>query len=263
VFRLCYDGLETLLVLYTEGKPETLSTWEGKMSRTYERLKKLEKRTGDPANDEATSGAFEGGQVDGFQELQDEAERLRQTIATLEAAMEDSNKENAELATQLDESRKRARLLQQEVVARDQKLKEINQNHEASVKELERKKEERAKDIENLRTEYHQKVRRLEEQVVQRDREVQNLRNEAERLRQTIATREAAMKDFNRKGAELKEQLEQSRSRLEGLSQKFTTRARRHDKVQSHYKEDEQSKSTDKEVGKLWVRYEQQLRERR
>ena len=101
------------------------------------------------------------------------------------------------------------------------------------------------------------------EQAVQRDGEVQNLTNEAERLRQTIATLEGVMEDFNQKGVGLKEQLEESRSRLERLSQKFTTRAKRHDKVQGPPKEDEQSKSTDTEVQKLWVRYEQQLRERR
>jgi chromosome segregation ATPase len=233
------------------------------MSRTYERLKELEKRTGDPANGEAAPGSFQVAQVDRVQDLHDEAERLRQTIATLEAAMEDFNQENVELAAQLEESRKRARLLHKGVAARDQKLQEINQTHEKSVKELEREIEEKAKEIENLRTEYRQKVRRLEEQVVQRDGEVQSFRNEAERLRQTIATLEAAMEDFNQKGAGLKEQLEESRSRLERLSQKFTIRAKRHDKVQSHHEEDEQSKSTDKKVQELWTTYEQQLRERR
>ena len=232
------------------------------MSRTYERLKALEKGTGEPANREAAPGTFGVGHVDRVQNLHDDAERLRQTVATLEAAMEDFNQENVELATQLEESRKRARLLHQQVAAREQKLKEINQNYEASVKELERKMEERAKEIENLRTEYNQEVRRLEEQVVQRDREVQNLRNEAERLRRAIATLKAAMEDFNGKGADLREKLEESRSRLEWLSQKFTTRAKRHDKVQSHHEEDEASGSTDKKVQKLWATYERQLRKR-
>jgi len=59
------------------------------MSRTYERLKELEKRRMTPANGEATPGTFEWGQVDRVQNIQDEADRLRRAIATLEAAMED------------------------------------------------------------------------------------------------------------------------------------------------------------------------------
>jgi chromosome segregation ATPase len=177
--------------------------------------------------------------------------------------MEEFNQENVELAAQLEESRKQTRVPNQEVAARDQKLEEVNQTHEASVKELERKIEEKAKEIENLGTEYQQKAQKLEEQVVQRDGEVQNLRNEAGRLRQTIGTLEAAMEDSNRKGAELKEQLEESISRLERLSQKFTSRARRHDNIQWYHEEDEQSKSANKGVQKLWVRCRHQLREHR
>jgi chromosome segregation protein len=202
--------------------------------------------------------------VNRVQILQEEAELLRRTIATLEAAMEDFNKENAELATELEESGKRVRLLHREVAARDQKLREIKQTHETSVRELEKEIEEKAKEIENLKTEHHQHVQRLEDQVAQRDVEVQVLRKEAEGLHRTIATLEAPMEDFNRKSTELKEQLEESRSRLERLSQKFITEATKQDRVQSHDNgKDAQPRKTDEEIQKLLVRYRQRLREPR
>ena len=181
------------------------------MSRTYDRLKELEKRTGNPANGELAPKGFHVAQVNRVQNLQEKAERLRQTVATLEAAMEDFNKENVELATQLEESRKRARLLHQEVAASDQKLQEINQTHEKSVKELEREIKEKAKEMENLRTEYLQNVRMLQEQVVQRDCEVQNLRNETEGLGRTIATLEAAGKEIQKLWVRYKQQLRERR----------------------------------------------------
>jgi chromosome segregation ATPase len=228
-----------------------------------ERLKEFEKSIEIPTNGESAPGDFHVTHVNRIQNIQEEAERLGQTIATLEEAMEDFNKEKAELATELEESRKRARLLQQEVAARDQKLKEITQTRETSVRELEKVIAEKTKEIEKLKAEYHQNVRGLEEQMAHRDAEVQVLRKETGGLHQTIDTLEAPLEDFNRKSTEFKEQLEDSRSRLERLCEQITTRAQRKGKTQSDHDGDERSRKMDEEIQNLLVRYRQQLHERR
>ena len=190
-----------------------------------------------------------------IQNLLDEAERLRETIATLEPGLET-----------LGEMRNRLQMLSQQVTNREEKLKEVNQSHQALVKRLKKEIEEKSlrnaeleKEIEILRSEYEQRVQRLEEQVVQRDCEVRNLRDEALCLRQMVTALEAASQTFDQISFDLKGQLKESRSRLEVLSRELTTGDKKDEKVQSRNGE-EPSSSIQKEVQVLWATYKQKLK---
>jgi chromosome segregation ATPase len=199
-----------------------------------------------------------------LQDLLDEAKQLHQTISTLEGDWEALAQENLKLTMQLGEFKNRLQELSQAVVARDQKLKEVNQTHEKGVQELKREIEEKSlriiafeKENEHLRNQYQEKVREFEKQVVQREGEARNLRDEAVRLRQTVSSLEATRKAFYQIGSELKGQLEESRSRLERLSRGSTSRGKRGDKVQSH---DEEELSTQDEIDRLWAAYKKKVK---
>jgi chromosome segregation ATPase len=197
-------------------------------------------------------------------DLRDEAERLRQAIAILETNWEAFNRESGEAEGDLEELRSRFQELSQEVAVRDNKLKEVNQTHEALVGELKKEIEEKSlrnmeleKQIGNIRSQYQLKVRSLEEQVEQRDGEVQKFRDEAGRLRQTLTALKSDRETFNRKSSELKGQLEDSISRLQALSQDLTTRGKEQERVQSR---DEEEVPIQEEIKDLWTTYEQKLK---
>ncbi len=239
----------------------------GQVSKTYERLKKLEKKPENSLERRVSLQNFQMGQQEReVQDLWDEAEQLRQTIAILETSWTAFNRESDEANGELEELRSRFQELFQEVVARGKRLEELNQTHQSLVRELKREIEEKSlrnteleKEIKNMRSEHQLKVRRLEEQVRQRDGEVQNFRDELGRLRQTVTALESAREAFKQKTSELKGQLQESRSRLELLSRQVNSRGERYDKIQSHH-EEEVSSSTQEEVQKLWATYKRQLK---
>jgi chromosome segregation ATPase len=199
-----------------------------------------------------------------LRDLLNEANQLHQTITTLEGDWETLAQENVNLTMQIGEFKNRLQELSQAVVARDQKLKEVNQTHEKGVRELKREIEEKSlriieleKENENLTGQHQEKVWEFEKQVAQRDGEVQDLRDEAGRLHQTVSGLEAAREAFDQIGSELKGQLAESRSRLERLSQKVTTRTKENKRVPSH--EHEEVSSQD-EIQRLWAADEKKMK---
>jgi chromosome segregation ATPase len=205
--------------------------------------------------------------VDPPSEMQDllaEADRLRQTIVTLEADWETVAEENVTLVRQRRELRNRLQRLSQALVNRNRKLKEINQAYVELVRKLKRETEEKSlrnieleEELGILTNDYQEKVRELVGQVTQREGEVENLRHEAARLRQTVGSLEAARKAFDQIGSELKGQLEESRNRLVKLSRELTNRGRGADMIQSH---EEEGVSTHDEIERLWAAYREKLK---
>lgn len=108
-----------------------------------------------------------------IQDLQDREEQLQQTIATLEADRKASTEENSELKRQLQESKTRLEVLSQEMTARDKRLDEVNQTHQALAEQLKTEIQEKAVrvssleiEIEGLKGEYRQKAQTFDEDEI-------------------------------------------------------------------------------------------------
>jgi chromosome segregation ATPase len=105
-----------------------------------------------------------------FESVLNEAEKLRQTISTLEAQREALDKKNAELTKQLQESRDRLKMLTQELADRAKTLEQVSQTSQALVETLDREIQARGTQISDLQekirileSEYQQKAETLDE----------------------------------------------------------------------------------------------------
>jgi septal ring factor EnvC (AmiA/AmiB activator) len=92
------------------------------MSKYYELLKKAENEGKKLFKRNFVLQAIQEGKWDLIiQDLQERAEQLRQTVATLEADREAFSGESSELKRQLQESTGHLQMLSQEVAARDRR----------------------------------------------------------------------------------------------------------------------------------------------
>ena len=134
---------------------------------------------------------------DEYQNLENEAEHLRQTITTVEAERTSLKEESSDLKKQLRESGNRRQVASQEMAVKKKELEEVRQIHQVQVEGFKKEVNEKTerlntleKEIGNLKEEHQQKVQGLQGQLAQRDQKIQILEKETEQLRQTITTLE-------------------------------------------------------------------------
>ena len=190
------------------------------MSEVYKKLRALEGRgenstTSKPVSQESTPGE-EDDEAGGFR---DEADQLCQTISTLEAEWETLHQDGTDLQEQLEESTSRLEVLSQEVAARDRKLKEINQNHETSVKELKRKIEEAQRNANTLIARKNAaKAQKKVAEALAGVGEAENAFAALKIFEESVARDEAAAKAYETMAGEADESLEEEFAKLDTSS---------------------------------------------